>query len=116
MSGKRPTPNAERPISNSIRDELFRAEKHLFQRACRFRDRLRGNRRVICVTGDTFGNDFALRTVTRRATRFGRHENIGRLATLRRMMTNITVERFLGHWIDLMFGVIEICLRHPAID
>src|SRR5437879_3588478 len=31
-------------------------------------------------------------------------------------MANVAVERLLRNRIDLMFGVIEICLRHPAIN
>jgi len=30
-------------------------------------------------------------------------------------MAKIAVERLLRDRIDLMFGVIEICLRHPSI-
>ena len=71
---------------------------------------------MIRVTSDAFGDDFALGAVTCRAVRLRRHQNIRSLAALRRLMTNITVERFLRRWIDLMLGVIEICLRHPAID
>ncbi len=44
------------------------------------------------------------------------HEHVGRFAALQRVMTNVAVERLLGVRINLMFHVIETCLRHPAID
>lgn len=31
-------------------------------------------------------------------------------------MTNVAIERLFGVRIDLMFCVIETCLRHPAVD
>ena len=71
---------------------------------------------MIGVTSDALGNDFALRTMASRAACFGRHQNVGRLATLRRGMANFAIERFLRRGIDLVLGVIEIRLRHPTLD
>ena len=31
-------------------------------------------------------------------------------------MTNLAVERLLRRRVDLMLGMVEICLRHPTID
>ena len=77
---------------------------------------LRGERRVISVTGDAFSRDFPLRAVARRAVRFRGDQNIGCVAALPRGMANAAIERFLCRRVDLMLRVIEICLRHPAID
>ena len=71
---------------------------------------------MIRVASRAVGDDFSLRTVTGGAVRFRRHEHIGSFATLSSAMTNVAVERRLRRRIDLMFRVIEIGLRHPAID
>jgi len=68
------------------------------------------------MAGDAFGHDSSLRTVTSDAVRFHRHENIRSVATLHGMVTNVAIERRVRIRICLMFGVIEICLGHPAID
>src|SRR4029077_14663316 len=54
--------------------------------------------------------------MARDAIRLGGHEYVRRFAALQRMMTNVAVERLLGVRINLMFHMIETCLRHPAID
>ena len=71
---------------------------------------------MVSVTGDALSHDLALRTVARDAIRFPRHEHVGGFAALQRVMTNVAVERLLGVRINLMFHVIETCLRHPAVD
>ena len=96
------------------------SKQHLFHR---YRSRSTGighgclgcGRRVIGVTGDAFGHDFALRAMTSNAIRFHRHENIGSVAALGRAVTNVAIKRHVRIRIRLMFGVIEIGLRHPAI-
>ena len=79
-------------------------------------DALCRNGSMVRVTSREGGNDFALRTVATRAVRFHRHEHVRCFAALARVMANIAVKRRLVRGIDLMFGVIEIGLRHPAID
>src|SRR5207237_6497964 len=54
--------------------------------------------------------------MTRDTVRFRRHQNVGRFMALLRLMTNVAIEWFLRRRIDLVFGVVEISLRHPAID
>ena len=64
---------------------------------------------MISVAGDAFGRHFSCRAVAGDAVCFCRHEHIGRLAALRRAMTIVAFHA-------RVFGVIESCLRHPAID
>ena len=71
---------------------------------------------MVSVASNAFRCDLPLRTVASRAIRPSRHKDVRSLATLRRLMANVAIERFLRGRIDLVFGVIKICLRHPAID
>jgi len=47
---------------------------------------------------------------------FVRMSTSGVFAALHRLMANVALERFLRCRVDLVFGVTEIRLRHPAID
>ena len=77
--------------------------------------RLCCGRRVIGVTGDALGHNFSLRTVATDAIRFRWHENIRSVAALGRAVTNVAIKRHVRVRIRLMFGMIKIGLRHPAI-
>ena len=61
------------------------------------------------MASDAFSHDFALRTMASDTVCFCRHEHVGRVTTLHDVMTIVALHA-------RMFGVIEICLNHPAID
>ena len=115
----------EAGINQTSRDGALRstyaiaAQQHLLERAARIRvhlgrDHLR--RRVIGVARDAFGNDLPFRTVARHTIRLRRHEHVGCLAADQRSMALIAIQLLVRDRIDLMFRVIELRLRHPAID
>ena len=68
------------------------------------------------MTSDAIGDDFSLRAMAAGATRFRWHQHVGCFAALPSVMTDVAVQQGLRCRIDLVFGVIEIRLRHPAID
>jgi hypothetical protein len=87
-------------------------EQHLLQRSDPRAMRIsqyRLRRRMISVAGDAFGHHFSCRAVAGDAVCFCRHEHIGRLAALRRVMTIVAFHAGV-------FSVIESRLRHPAIN
>jgi len=47
---------------------------------------------------------------------FARMSTSDVFAALRRLMANVSLKRFLRCRVDLVFGAIEIRLRHPTID
>src|ERR1700737_2002592 len=123
---------SNRSVSASCRDEqagsprrllpgnLSRAEHYLFERNWRCIARLgdcclRLWRRVISMAGDALGHDFSSWTVAGDAARFRRHQHVGSVAALQRLMATVAIERLLRMRIDSMLGVIEVCLRQPAV-
>ena len=58
---------------------------------------------------DAFSHDFPLRTMASDAVCFCRHEDVGGVTTLHGVVTIVALHA-------RMFGVIEICPNHPAID
>jgi len=61
------------------------------------------------VARDAFSYDFAPGTMASDAVCFCRHEHVGGVTTLHGVMTIVALHTGV-------FGVIEICLNHPAID
>ena len=66
-------------------------------------------RRVIVVAGNAIARHFAFRAVAGDAVRFRRHQHFGGLAALGGVMAIVAFHA-------RMFRVVEMRLRHPAID
>ena len=71
---------------------------------------------MIRVTSDAVRHDFALRTVATGAIRPCGHQHVGGFAALFGRVANAAIERLLGGGINLMLSVVEVGLRHPAIN
>ena len=71
---------------------------------------------MIIMTGNAFRHGFPLRAVARYTVRFYRHENVGCLTALCRLMTKCAIKGLLCFGINLVFAMIEPCLGHPAIN
>ena len=71
---------------------------------------------MVAVAGPAFGHHFSLRAVAGDAAANARHEYIARQATLCRLVAKVAIEGLERARVDLMFCVIELRLRHPAID
>ena len=105
-------PRKTPPRAVRRRTSAIAAEQHFLQRAVRIRVDIGGHdlrRRVIGVAGDAFARDLPFRAVARHAIRFRRHQDFGGLAALARVMALIAFHA-------RMLRMIEVRLRHPAVD
>ena len=112
FNAQRPTLNVQRPITKGGSVQLTIAEQHL----------LEGNPPafgsigypgwrgvMIRVAGHAIGCHFPGRAVTGYAIGLRGHQNIGSITALHRVVTIIALHAGV-------FGVVEVRLRHPAID